>query len=121
MPPVPEESMQESLSADAANVSLEETKKTSDDEEVDVPVSCHVKYWRILVRFYWEQEFIIHVILSIVLAYAYPPLGATYLAPQITATWIAVIFIFLLAGLSLKTNEFKEAFQRLYFNVFVQC
>jgi sodium/bile acid cotransporter 7 len=84
-------------------------------------VSCRIKCWLKLIQFYREQEFIILVVLAILLAYAYPPLGATYLAPQITATWIAVIFIFLLAGLSLKTNEFKEAFQRLYFNAFVQC
>jgi sodium/bile acid cotransporter 7 len=51
---------------------------------------------------------------------SYPPLGATYLAPQITATWIAVIFIFILAGMGIKTEEFKKAFQRLRFNLFVQ-
>jgi solute carrier family 10 (sodium/bile acid cotransporter), member 7 len=32
-----------------------------------------------------------------------------------------VVFIFLLAGLGLKTEEFKKAFQRLRFNIFVQC
>jgi sodium/bile acid cotransporter 7 len=55
------------------------------------------------------------------LARAYPPLGAVYLAPEITATWIAVIFIFVMAGLSLKTSEFANAFKQMRFNLFVQC
>jgi solute carrier family 10 (sodium/bile acid cotransporter), member 7 len=116
MPPIPEEKLPEAL---PPNAPIEAEKSTYDDEEV--VISRHVKYWRKFVKFYWEQEFIILIVLAILLAYAYPPLGATYLAPQITATWIAVIYIFLLAGLALKTDEFKEAFQRLYFNVFVQC
>jgi len=59
-------------------------------------------------------------ILAIILAKAYPPLGATYLKPKITASWIAVIFIFLLAGLVLRTEEFANAFVKVYFNLFVQ-
>ena len=47
-----------------------------------------------MIKFYWDNEFVILVVIAILLARAYPPLGATYLAPQITATWIAVIFIF---------------------------
>ena len=72
-----------------------------------------------IARFYWENEFLILVILAICLAYAYPPLGATYLAPKITATWIAVVFIFLMAGLSLKTDDFAKASKRVSFNLFV--
>lgn len=45
------------------------------------------------------NSFLILVIAAILLAYAYPPIGAIYLAPQITATWIAVMFIFILAGM----------------------
>lgn len=48
------------------------------------------RFW----EFYWENEFIILIILAIVLAKAYPPLGGEYLQPDITSTWIAVIFIF---------------------------
>jgi len=43
-----------------------------------------------------------------------------YLYPDITATWLAVIFIFVLAGLGLKSEELSKAFTRLYFNFFLQ-
>jgi hypothetical protein len=42
----------------------------------------------------YAYDFLIGLIVVIVLAKAYPPLGAKYLKPQITATWIAVIYIF---------------------------
>ena len=47
-----------------------------------------------VIDFYWKYEFLCLVVIVILLARAYPPLGAEYLAPQITATWIAVVFIF---------------------------
>jgi sodium/bile acid cotransporter 7 len=37
---------------------------------------------------------VVMVVIALLLAKAYPPLGADYLQPQITSTWIAVIFIF---------------------------
>jgi solute carrier family 10 (sodium/bile acid cotransporter), member 7 len=75
---------------------------------------------RRMIDFYWEHEFIILMMSAILLAKAYPPLGAEYLKPDITATWLAVCFIFVMAGLGLKTEEFKNAFLNLRFNVFVQ-
>ena len=74
-----------------------------------------------VVAFYWANEFLILIVCAILLARAYPPLGADYLQPEITATWLAVCFIFVLAGLSLKTKEFSKAFQQLRFNVVVQA
>jgi len=71
-------------------------------------------------QIYSRHSFLILVICAILIAFAYPPLGATYLAPQITATWIAVVFIFILAGMGIKTEEFAKAFQRLRFNAFLQ-
>lgn len=56
----------------------------------------------------------------ILIARAYPPLGSVYLLPQITATWITVLFVFFLAGLGIKTDELKNVFKRFFFNVFVQ-
>lgn len=50
--------------------------------------------WNKFVEIYNEYEFLILIVLVILLARAYPPLGAVYLAPHITATWIAVVFIF---------------------------
>jgi solute carrier family 10 (sodium/bile acid cotransporter), member 7 len=70
--------------------------------------------------FYCANEFLLLIVTSILLARAYPPLGAVYLYPDITATWIAVCALFTAAGLGLKTQEFSKAFQRIGFNVFVQ-
>lgn len=50
--------------------------------------------WNKAVEFYWANEFVCLVVVVILLARAYPPLGADYLQPQITSTWIAVVFIF---------------------------
>jgi hypothetical protein len=47
-----------------------------------------------LVDFYFKNEFLIMILLAIALAKAYPPLGADYLKPKITATWVAVVIIF---------------------------
>jgi hypothetical protein len=53
------------------------------------------KTWcRKFIDFYKEYDFLILLVVVILLAYAYPPLGADYLQPQITATWVAVMYIF---------------------------
>ncbi len=67
-----------------------------------------------------KNSFLILVVLAILLAYAYPPLGAVYLFPDVTADWLAVIVIFVLSGMGIKTEEFGKALQRLRFNVYVQ-
>ncbi|CAJ1945100.1 unnamed protein product [Cylindrotheca closterium] len=94
------------------------SEKAQQEEEEDV--SGCPKLWNAFVKFYFKNEFIMQVVIAILLARAYPPLGADYLQPQITATWICVVFIFILAGLGLKTEEFKKAFQRFSFNASVQ-
>lgn len=43
---------------------------------------------------YHEYEILILFAVAIFLAKVYPPLGDEYLYPQITAKWIAVVFIF---------------------------
>jgi len=73
-----------------------------------------------LYTFYERNSFLIRVVIVTLIASVYPPLGAKYVARQITATYIAVIIIFILSGLGLQTREFKKAFQRLKFNAFVQ-
>ncbi|GKY93560.1 hypothetical protein MPSEU_000323400 [Mayamaea pseudoterrestris] len=93
--------------------------KFTDDNEEDAPSSPGCSCKRV-VSFYWTYEFLILAVIAILLARAYPPLGAIYLAPQITSTWIAVFIIFLLSGLNLKTEEFKNALKQIYFNVYVQ-
>ena len=73
-----------------------------------------------LRTFYINNEFLILVLMVILLAKLYPPLGAVYVHPTITASWMAVIFIFFMAGLGLKTNELHKAWQRFGFNALVQ-
>ncbi|KAL7565436.1 hypothetical protein ACA910_020824 [Epithemia clementina (nom. ined.)] len=73
-----------------------------------------------LLAFCHTYEFLLLILIVICLARAYPPLGAEYVAPQITASWCAVMFIFLYSGLGLKTNDFAKAFQRVDVNAFVQ-
>jgi hypothetical protein len=47
-----------------------------------------------MISFYWEYQFLIHILMAIGAARIYPRLGKDFLAPQITATWIAVILMF---------------------------
>jgi len=70
--------------------------------------------------FYKSNDFPINLMLAIALARAYPPLGAEYLKPDITSTWLAVAIIFVLSGMGLRTEELGAAFQRMHFNGFVQ-
>ena len=74
-----------------------------------------------LTAFYFAYDFPINILCGIGIAKAYPPLGAEYLAPQITASWIATGLIFFLSGLGLKTGElFKVVVGRFFFNAFVE-
>ncbi|KAL9190028.1 hypothetical protein ACHAXT_007239 [Thalassiosira profunda] len=100
---------------------LDAVDETNADGAPPAKPSLPRRCWAKWTKIYATHSFLILVICAILLAYAYPPLGAVYLAPDITATWIAVMFIFILAGMGIKTEEFAKAFQRLYFNVFLQC
>jgi solute carrier family 10 (sodium/bile acid cotransporter), member 7 len=88
---------------------------TSDQESVEVKRTCK----RRLIDFYWEKEFLILVIIVISLAKAYPELGAVYLDPDITASWLAVSIIFFMGGLCLKTEELGKAVVNMPFNLYV--
>ena len=72
-----------------------------------------------LIDFYETNHFLIKAILAIILARLYPPLGAQILHPAITGQWMAVMFIFCMAGISIKTSELGIAFTRWKFNIFV--
>ena len=53
------------------------------------------KTWRERISHLYEKEsLLIEVTLAILFAKIYPPLGAVYLFPEITAHWIAVVIIF---------------------------
>ena len=74
-----------------------------------------------IVSFYVANDLPIHIMAAIGLARAYPPLGAQYLAPAITAKWIAVCAIFIIAGLGLRTSDFcRIIFRQIPFNIFIQ-
>lgn len=109
-PTIPDGDAMESTTTTTNNVPSPTT--TTETKQSTFRQSC--------IDFYWKYEFLILVVLSIALAKAYPPLGEDYLAKEITASWIAVIFIFILAGLGLRTDEFANAFKQLKFNVAVQ-
>ena len=88
------------LSAEVAEGALPSSSISVEDEKTEVS-SCgdsHKEekkgFLRRLVDFYFKNEFLIMILLAIALAKAYPPLGADYLKPEITATWAAVVIIF---------------------------
>jgi len=74
---------------EAIETPLSTPEASDEDGEDEPPTRC-----RRLIDFYWQNEFLILVVLVILLAKAYPPLGDQYLAQKITAGWIAVIVIF---------------------------
>jgi sodium/bile acid cotransporter 7 len=114
------EAMQKGETATANDVEGSATHENTESEEAVESSSTWKKGWNGSCKFYQNNDFIVQVVVAILLARAYPPLGAEYLQPKITSTWIAVVFIFILAGLGLKTEEFRKAFQRLGFNSFIQ-
>jgi len=83
------------------------------------PSTCK-SCWNWWCALYSNYSFMILAVGALLLAYAYPPLGAVYVYPQITSSYIALIIIFLLAGLGLKTKELRNALQSIGFNAFVQ-
>jgi sodium/bile acid cotransporter 7 len=82
-----------------------------------VPPTTCIKRIRTLFQ---QHSFLILITFAILLAYIYPPLGAQYLASNITSDWIAVILIFFLSGLSIRSEEFGIALKRPVFNVYIQ-
>ena len=99
----------------------DEGDENVEDDAAAAAKPWYRRMWKNWCRFYATNSFLILVLCAILLALAYPPLGAVYLAPQITATWIAVVFIFVLAGLGLKTEELSKALSNIKFNIVVQA
>ena len=62
--------------------------------QVEDKSNCVVRAFRRSYQIIQANEAMFLIVLAIILARAYPPLGAVYLYPQITSTWIAVMFIF---------------------------
>ena len=80
----------------AMKESLEAISRLSEDRLDPAPPNETEKLpWKDrILQCYQEESLLIEVSLGIILARLYPILGAEYLVPEITAHWIAVIFIF---------------------------
>jgi len=93
------------------------TDGTSDGAQppASEPSASEPSTWQVALKWADGQRFLIGVVLAILVAFAYPK-GGLALAPEITASWVAVVFIFLMSGLSLKTKELKKASKRMDFN-----
>jgi solute carrier family 10 (sodium/bile acid cotransporter), member 7 len=109
------DSIEQELKEESTISTTNPTIPTTNYEE-SIISKCRTK----VNTFYWDNEFLILIVIAILIAKAYPPLGANYLKPDITSTWIAVIIIFLLAGLSLKTSEFTKAMLNWQYNTVLQ-
>ena len=68
--------------------------ESSVDSDVEGHKESKSSWFKRLLEIYEEYEILVLFIIVILLAKVYPQLGAEYLAPRITATWIAVVFIF---------------------------
>ncbi len=106
---------------------LEEDKKeppnapsTVEQQQLELPLPLHKRVYRRWLKFYHQNSFLVLVLFAILLAYAYPPLGAVNIAPHITAKWITMIVIFLLARMGLRSEELAKAFQWVGFNSYIQ-
>jgi solute carrier family 10 (sodium/bile acid cotransporter), member 7 len=78
------------------------------------------RFRRRVLEFYEKFDFPIHVLTVILIAWLYPPLGAVYVAPYVTANWVAVIYIFVMFGLGVRTEEFASALSKMRFNALIQ-
>lgn len=71
------------------NANVNNTDEQTEDDDSSLQMIC-----KRLLKFYNDNDFVVMIVIAILLARAYPPLGAEYLQPQITSTWVAVVFIF---------------------------
>jgi solute carrier family 10 (sodium/bile acid cotransporter), member 7 len=94
----------------------------SDTSSIDTPThESRCRRWlRTVWTFYMDYQFPCHIVLAIALARAYPPLGAEYLKPKITASALAVAIIFFVSGVGLRTEQLVNALKYVYFNTTVQ-
>ncbi len=103
---------------DEAVLPLSGDTYTSPTTESNVNIKEKTKTQRML-KCAAANSFMLVLIVTILFAYAYPPLGATYLVPKVTSNWIAVIIIFFLSGIKINSEELKRALSSIGFNAFV--
>lgn len=78
-------------------------------------------FWKI-IRLILSKPFIPSVLVSILLAYLFPEVGVKggIIRPEITVKYGAVFIIFLISGLSLKTEEFTSVTKQCHLHLFIQ-
>lgn len=89
------------------------SKLAYDSGTMKTPLKWYTKLRSILE----PHRFLIGCFLAILVAFAHP--DASWLKPEITVSWLLVMFIFLLSGLTLRTEEFAKAVTRIQFNAAV--
>jgi len=92
--------------------------KLTESEEEDDRVS-RLSCWQRIVEFYQHDSLLIDVAISIFIAWLWPPLGAQYCVPGVTAHWVAVIIIFFFSGLGLCISDLRRSSGDFGFNLFV--
>eukprot|EP00466_Bigelowiella_natans_P004691 jgi/Bigna1/88021/estExt_fgenesh1_pg.C_270082 len=88
--------------------------------EEDSPRPC---YLRFIDEIWGKRFFLYFLVISIAVAAAYPDAGRRGgpLKPKITVSWVAVILIFFITGLKLKTQELTKAAAYWNLNIYVLC
>ena len=79
---------------DAGNYFGADPENDVGEEEPEPEPTCYEKAKEQFWATYTKYEIVILVISSILVAKAYPKLGAVYVYPQVTSSWIAVMLIF---------------------------
>jgi solute carrier family 10 (sodium/bile acid cotransporter), member 7 len=104
---------------DPRTIGDDDSDDDSDDPTAHRRGRLH-RFRRHVLAFYEKFDFPIHVLTVILIAWLYPPLGAVYVAPYVTANWVAVIYIFVMFGLGVRTEEFASALSKMRFNALIQ-
>lgn len=63
-------------------------------ESLEKSPSCVDTSWETLIDFFNRNSLVVLIFCAITFSYIYPALGAVYLHPNITASWVAVLVIF---------------------------
>jgi len=88
-----------------------------DTETEKKPFHIRALIW--LWEFFNAYDFPILLLAFIGIAKLAPEFGAVHLAPQYTASWIAVALIFFLSGIGLKTEQYAYALSKYRFNAYI--
>lgn len=75
-------------------LNMKDTESASKEQPHESTDSQRRTCCQTLCKIYRDYDFLVLLLATVPLAKAYPPLGAVYLQPDITADWIAVMYIF---------------------------